>query len=184
MKHLLLLCLMVCSLSCNKEKRMMRDFDEITEVTLDGIQHTDKNDWQCDNEVPDKINDLWTRGEALEALVSSSQSIYIAYNHGMLQYVKDMQPGLNPVPSESIFAYILADVGTCPDVLIEYIIVDQDLNVIDKRITILEDNQYPNTKSFAYLDRVNGYPQTRVYYRIFTKQNGDVCIGHGDIRWE
>lgn len=77
MKHLLLLCLMVCSLSCNKEKRMMRDFDEITEVTLDGIQHTDKNDWQCDNEVPDKINDLWTRGEALEALVSSSQSIYI-----------------------------------------------------------------------------------------------------------
>lgn len=184
MKHLLLLCLIVCSLSCDKEKRMMRDFDEITEVTLDGVQHTDKNDWQCDNEVPDKINDLWTRGEALEDFVSNYQNLYIAYDHGMLKYVNEISPAINPVPSGAFMSGFLADLGNCPDVLAEYIMVDEDLNLIDKQIVLLENNTTPNVKHSAYIYKVAGYTQTRVYYRIFTKQNGDVCIGHGDIRWE
>jgi len=179
---------MVCCLSCNKEKRMMRDFDEITEVTLDGVQHTDKNDWQCDNEVPDKINDLWTRGEELEAELEGSSTLMEYYN-GSMDYasVLPVIPGyLNPTDEASYGFFVKYILGS--KALVEIITVDEDLNVLYSWISVLQPGITDNEGVYGYWDiymqRVEGYTQTRVYYRIFTKQNGDVCIGHGDIRWE
>ena len=163
----------------------MRDFDEITEVTLDGVQHTDKNDWQCDNEVPDKINDLWTRGEELEAELTSKPYLGQYYN-GTIDDI-DIVPAINPVSPPLLYAYNF-NVTCTPGgkALIDVIVVDEDVNVLNRFVRTLDYLSTDATYSYASIgiQRVQGYPQTRVYYRIFTKQNGDVCIGHGDIRWE